>query len=82
MPFDKIISRISSDLSNNDKAFTAEILLAQKYLQDIIGFLGCILYIYFVQKQYIIVAFMILQFLFAFYFYQKYFYLDLSSNRL
>jgi len=82
MPFDKIISRISTELSNNDKAFTAEIILAQNYVQDIIGFFACILFIYFAQKQYIFFAFVILQFLLTFYFYQKYFYLDQSSNRL
>lgn len=45
-PFDKIVSRLSNDLSTNDKIFTAEFSLAEIYCQMMLSFAFNIIFVY------------------------------------
>jgi hypothetical protein len=82
VPFDRIVNRLSTELNQNDKAFTTEFIQTQIYVQYLLTYLSCILFVYGSKKEYILFGYIIIHFGVTAYLYQKYLYYNLLSSKL
>lgn len=82
VPFDKIVNRLSTELNQNDKAFTTEFIQTQIYVQFLLTYFFCILFVYASKSEFLLFGYIIIHFAITIYFYQKYLYYNLLSSKL